>query len=294
MKSSTALLTDRYELTMLEAAMGSGTAFRRAVFELFPRRLPDGRRYGVLAGVGRMLDAVEAFRFGDAELGFLTANKVVSDEVAHWLSSYRFCGDMWGFAEGEVYFPNEPLLIVEATFAEACLLETLLLSVYNYDSAVAAAASRMTAMAGDRPCIEMGSRRTNEIAAVAADLAAYLAGFGATSNLEAGRRYGVPTRGTAAHSFTLLHATEAEAFGAQIEALVPGIAVALIVARIGVELLTKAERHHHRPFDRPQQSLAHPSPCTNRFTCQSTPSRQASRSTYSRILNRPPPTGCTP
>ncbi len=218
MKSSTALLTDRYELTMLEAAMGSGTAFRRAVFELFPRRLPDGRRYGVLAGVGRMLDAVEAFRFGDAELGFLTANKVVSDEVAHWLSSYRFCGDMWGFAEGEVYFPNEPLLIVEATFAEACLLETLLLSVYNYDSAVAAAASRMTLMAGDRPCIEMGSRRATEWAAVAAARAAYVAGFSASSNLEAGRTYGVPTAGTAAHSFTLLHDSERDAFEAQLKA----------------------------------------------------------------------------
>jgi nicotinate phosphoribosyltransferase len=96
------------------------------------------------------------------------------------------------------------------------VLETLLLSIYNHDSAIASAASRMTAMAGDRPCIEMGSRRTHELAAVAAARAAYIAGFDSTSNLEAGRRYGVPTRGTAAHSFTLLHTSEREAFAAQI------------------------------------------------------------------------------
>ena len=88
-------------------------------------------------------------------------------------------------------------MVVESSFAEGVVLETLLLSIYNHDSAIASAASRMTAMAGDRPCIEMGSRRTQELAAVAAARAAYIAGFDATSNLEAGRRYGVPTRGTA-------------------------------------------------------------------------------------------------
>ena len=233
MQSSTALLTDRYELTMLEAAMGFGTAFRRTVFELFPRRLPDGRRYGVLAGVGRMLDAVEAFRFGESELDYLIENRVVSEPVANWLASYRFTGSMWGFGEGETYFPNEPLLIVEASFAEACLLETLLLSIYNYDSAVAAAASRMTLMAGDRPCIEMGSRRANEGAAVAAARAAYVAGFATTSNLEAGRSYGVPTAGTAAHSFTLLHNSERDAFRAQLDAL--GNATTLLVDTYDVD-----------------------------------------------------------
>jgi nicotinate phosphoribosyltransferase len=99
------------------------------------------------------------------------------------------------------------------------VLETLLLSIYNHDSAIASAASRMTLAADGRPCIEMGSRRTQELAAVAAARAAYIAGFEATSNLEAGRRYGVPTRGTSAHSFTLLHPTEREAFAAQIAAL---------------------------------------------------------------------------
>ncbi len=218
-RPSTALLTDHYELTMVRAAMGSGTAFRRSVFELFGRRLPSGRRYGVVAGVGRALDAIEDFHFDSDALSFLLRTGVVDDELASWLADYRFTGNVWGYPEGEAYFPGSPLLIVEGSFAEACILETVLLSVYNYDCAVASAASRMTAMAGNRPCIEMGSRRTNEWSAVAAARAAYVAGFKATSNLEAGRRYSVPTTGTAAHSFTLLHDSEAEAFVAQLRAL---------------------------------------------------------------------------
>ena len=242
MLDSTALLTDHYELTMVRAAMRSGAAFRRSVFELFPRRLPTGRRYGVVAGVGRALEAIEAFTFDEAAIGYLLDHDVVDEPLAEWLAGYRFGGSIWGYPEGEVYFPGSPLMIVEGSFAEAVILETVLLSVYNYDSAVASAASRMTAMAGDRPCIEMGSRRTNEISAVAAARAAYVAGFAGTSNLEAGRRYGVPTRGTAAHSFTLLHASEREAFAAQLEAL--GESTTLLVdtydietaVRTGVEL----------------------------------------------------------
>jgi nicotinate phosphoribosyltransferase len=216
---STALLTDHYELTMVRAALGSGMAGRRSVFELFGRRLPSGRRYGVVAGVGRALDALEQFRFGDAEISMLVSHKIVDDRTAQWLSTYRFSGDIRGYGEGDLYYPGSPLVTVEGTFAEAVILETLLLSVYNYDSAVASAASRMTLMADGRPCIEMGSRRANEYAAVAAARAAYIAGFAATSNLEAGRTYGVPTTGTAAHSFTLLHDTEEQAFVAQIAAL---------------------------------------------------------------------------
>lgn len=216
---TTALLTDHYELTMVRAALRAGTADRRCVFELFARRLPEGRRYGVVAGVGRFLRALRQFRFDDESLQFLRDRKIVDHVMADWLANYQFSGDIWGYPEGEIYFPGSPIVIVESTFGEAVVLETLLLSIYNHDSAIASAASRMTAMAGDRPCIEMGSRRTHELAAVAAARAAYIAGFDSTSNLEAGRRYGVPTRGTAAHSFTLLHASEREAFAAQIAEL---------------------------------------------------------------------------
>lgn len=217
---STALLTDHYELTMLQAALAGGTAGRRSVFELFGRRLPGGRRYGVVAGVGRALDALEAFRFDDATLAALDG--VVDEATLAWLSDYRFSGDVWGYAEGEVYFPHSPLLVVESTFAEAVLLETVLLSIYNHDSAVASAASRMTVAAGGRPCIEMGSRRTHEEAAVAAARAAYVAGFDATSNLAARHRYGMPSTGTSAHAFTLLHDTEEQAFRAQVTSLGTG------------------------------------------------------------------------
>jgi nicotinate phosphoribosyltransferase len=240
--TSTALLTDHYELTMLRAALAAGTADRRAVFELFPRRLPEGRRYGVVAGVGRMLDLLPDFRFGPAEIEFLRKEDVVDEPTLDWLAGYRFSGDVWGYAEGETYFPYSPLVVVEASFAEAVLLETLLLSVYNHDSAIASAASRMTWAAGDRPCIEMGSRRTHEDAAVASARAAYVAGFASTSNLEARRRHGVPSAGTSAHSFTLLHDTEADAFRAQVSAL--GRGTTLLVdtydvaeaVRVGVEI----------------------------------------------------------
>ena len=239
---STALLTDHYELTMLQAALAAGTADRRAVFELFPRRLPEGRRYGVVAGVGRALDAIEAFRFTDADLETLREGEVVDEPTLAWLADYRFSGDVWGYAEGEVYLPYSPLVVVESTFAEAVLLETVLLSIYNHDSAIASAASRMTAVAGDRPCIEMGSRRTHEEAAVASARAAYVAGFASSSNLAARQRYGVPTAGTSAHSFTLLHDTEADAFRAQVDSL--GHGTTLLVdtydvaeaVRLGVEV----------------------------------------------------------
>ena len=229
--AGTALLTDHYELTMLQAALRSGAAHRRSVFELFGRRLPEGRRYGVVAGVGRALDAIEAFRFDEATIAALEG--VVDAPTLEWLRCYRFSGDVWGYPEGEVYFPHSPLVVVEASFAEAVLLETLLLSIYNHDSAVASAASRMTLAAGGRPCIEMGSRRTHEEAAVAAARAAYVAGFAASSNLAARQRYGVPTTGTSAHSFTLLHDTEEDAFRAQVAAL--GAGTTLLVDTYDVE-----------------------------------------------------------
>ncbi|HTL40587.1 MAG TPA: nicotinate phosphoribosyltransferase [Pseudolysinimonas sp.] len=219
---SSALLTDRYELTMLDAALHDGRALRRSVFELFARRLPTGRRYGVVAGTGRLLELIRDFRFGEAELGWLREQKVVSDETLTWLRDFRFTGRIRGYREGELYFPGSPLLVVEGTFAEAVVLETLALSVLNYDSAVASAAARMVSAAEGRPLAEMGSRRTGERSAVAAARAAYIAGFAATSNLEAGRTWGIPTMGTAAHSFTLLHETEEEAFAAQVATMGTG------------------------------------------------------------------------
>ena len=224
---SAALLTDHYELTMLQAALSDGTAHRRCVFEVFARTLPPGRRYGVVAGTGRVLDALEAFRFTVDQLDWLADAGVVDDATLAYLADYRFTGSVTGYGEGDCYFPGSPVLTVEAPFGEAVLLETLLLSILNHDSAVASAASRMTVAATGRPCIEMGSRRTHEAAAVAAARAAYIAGFASTSNLEAGHRYAIPTRGTSAHAFTLVHGSETDAFASQLAAL--GVGTTLLV-----------------------------------------------------------------
>jgi nicotinate phosphoribosyltransferase len=232
MTGSTALLTDRYELTMLDAALADGTYSRESVFEVFARRL-HGRRYGVVAGTGRLLELISRFRFGEAELEWLRAEHVVSDRTLDWLADYRLTGTITGYREGEVYFPGSPLLTVEAPFADGVILETLVLSVLNYDSAIATAASRMVHAAAGRPIAEMGSRRANEDAAVAATRAAYIAGFAASSNLEAGRVWGLPTMGTAAHAFTLLHDSEEDAFRSQVAAM--GVGTTLLVDTYDVE-----------------------------------------------------------
>ena len=230
---STALLTDHYELTMVQAALRSGAASRRCVFEVFARRLPQGRRYGVFAGSGRLLEGLKHFQFQEAELRWLESRGIVDTRTLDFLADYRFNGSISGYAEGEVYFPGSPVLRVEGSFAEACLLETYVLSVLNHDSAIASAASRMTTAASGRPCVEMGSRRTQEYSAAAAARAAIITGFAATSNLEAGRTWDLPTLGTAAHAFTLLHDTEEEAFRAQVEAFGPS--TSLLVDTYDVE-----------------------------------------------------------
>src|SRR5690606_5660610 len=176
-RATTALLTDRYELTMLEASLQSGAAHRASVFEVFARRLPGGRRYGVVAGAGRVLDAIADFTFSAAEIAWLREQRVVGEETLEYLGDYRFSGDVIGRGERERVFPGSPILAVRGTFGEALLLETVALSVLNHDSAVAAAASRMTTAAHGRPCLEMGARRTHEEAAVAAARAAVVGGF---------------------------------------------------------------------------------------------------------------------
>lgn len=233
MRMGTALMTDRYELTMVDAALTSGTHERESVFEVFARSLPGGRRFGVVAGTGRLLELIRDFRFDHAELAWLDDGQVVSRRALDLLASYRFTGRISGYPEGEVYLPGSPLFTVQAPFWEAVVLETLALSVLNHDSAIATAAARMVSAAEGRPLAEMGSRRSAEHSAIAAARAAFIAGFGSTSNLEAGRLWGVPTMGTAAHAFTLLHDTEADAFRAQVATL--GAGTTLLVDTYDIE-----------------------------------------------------------
>lgn len=218
---STSLLTDMYELTMLDAALKAGTAMRQSTFEVFGRRLPAARRFGVVAGTGRVLEALERFEFEAEQIDWLHDQRIVSDDTLDFLRDFRFRGNIYGYAEGECYFAGSPLMTVEGTFAECTVLETLLLSIFNHDCAVAAAASRMTIAAHGRPCMDMGARRTHERAAVSAARAAYIGGFRGTSDLEAAKRYSIRAIGTAAHAFTLLHDSERAAFDAQIALLGP-------------------------------------------------------------------------
>ena len=224
---SYALLTDRYELTMVQAALKSGKAKRECVFEVFTRSLPAGRRYGVLAGTGRLLEAIRDFRFSGDDIAYLQQNSIVDVDTLNFLVDYRFKGRIEGYQEGELFFEGSPVFTVTAPFADAVILETLILSVLNHDSAIASAAARMDSVSQGRSLVEMGSRRTQEYSAVAAARAAYIAGFDATSNLRAGKDWGIPTMGTSAHSFTLLHDSEEEAFRAQVAAL--GVDTTLLV-----------------------------------------------------------------
>ena len=146
----TSLFTDHYELTMVAAALADGAADRWCTFEVFARRLPEGRRYGVVAGTGRLLEALTRFRFGEAELERLSG--LLGTPMLEWLAGYCFSGDIDGYPEGELFFPGSPILSVSGTFADAVVLETLVLSVFNHDCAVAAAAARMvTATAFSMP-----------------------------------------------------------------------------------------------------------------------------------------------
>ena len=201
----TALMTDLYEVTMLDAALRSGVASRQATFEVFARRLPQGRGYGVVAGPGRLAEQLALFQFSPDQINYLESLGRFSDELLKHLETFRFEGEVWSYREGDLYVPGSPVLRVDCSFGAGLLLETLVLSVLNHDCAVASAAARMHDAANGRHLIEMGGRRTHEEAAVAAARAAWLVGFDTTSNMEAGIRFEVPTAGTSAHAFTLAH-----------------------------------------------------------------------------------------
>lgn len=231
LKKKKSLMTDKYEFTMLESALKSGVAYKRGVFELFNRRLPAGRDYAVVAGTARAIEAINDFSFTNEDLKFLRGH--LNEETIDYLRNFTFTGNVYGYPEGELFYPFSPILTIEGTFGEAVLLETILLSIMNYDSAVASAASRLRVAAKNVPLQELGARRVNEDAAVVAARAAYIAGFDGTSNVLASERYGVPVFGTSAHAFTLAHEHEKEAFAAQVEAL--GVGTTLLIDTYDIE-----------------------------------------------------------
>jgi nicotinate phosphoribosyltransferase len=211
------LKTDLYQIAMVSGYFRSGMADRVITCEAFARRLPSSRRFLVMAGTSEIREALCSFRFSKEDIEFLHSipalREAMSPAFAEWLSAFRFSGDMWAMAEGEIVFPGEPLVRITAPLPQAQLSETLILSILNHDIKVASKAARMVLAACGKPLMEFGTRRTHHEAAVRAARAAYLAGFHSTSNIEAGRRFGIPVSGTVAHMWTMVNASESEAFG---------------------------------------------------------------------------------
>lgn len=216
MMARDALYTDLYQLTMAAGYFAHGRHQRRVSFELSIRRLPRHRRYLVVTGLERVVDYLRNLAFTESQIAFLREvpplRRALSHEFVECLRGFRFRGDLWAMPEGTIAFENEPILRVTGTLLEAQLVETFLLSTINTETAVASKAARIVSAARGREVLEFGSRRTSPEEAVRSARAAYIAGFAATSNVEAGYRFDIPLAGTAAHSWTMSHATELEAF----------------------------------------------------------------------------------
>lgn len=211
-----ALHTDLYQLTMLAAYFHHGEAERKATCELFVRRLPKNRRFLVVAGLERALRYLEELRFTDAQIEGLRQvpglRKAMSPSFVEYLRAFRFRGDVWAMPEGTIAFENEPLLRVEGDLGEAQLVETFLLSCLNHQTMIASKAARIQLALKGRSALEFGSRRTHYAAAVDVARCAWIAGFEATSNVEAFDAFGIPARGTMAHMFIMAADTEKQAF----------------------------------------------------------------------------------
>lgn len=212
---SLALHTDLYQINMSEAYWADGMHERKAVFELFFRKLPFGNGYAVFAGLERVLDYLKNFRFSDSDLAYLKEEVGYKDDFLDYLKGVRFTGDVYSVVEGELVFQNEPLIRIEAPLVEAQLVETALLNIVNYQTLIATKASRIKQIVKDERVMEFGTRRAQEMdAAVWGTRAAYIGGLEATSNVRAGKKFGIPVAGTHAHSMVQAYKDEYEAFHA--------------------------------------------------------------------------------
>lgn len=212
----TALSTDLYQLTMMAGYFHTGRHRAAATFELFVRRLPKNRSCLIAAGLEQALQYIETLRFTPDEVEFIREQPAFARVGAAFfedLGEFRFSGDVWAMPEGTPFFPNEPIMRVTAPLAEAQLLETTLLAIMNFQTSIASKAHRIVQAAAGKPVMEFGARRAHGLdAALFAARAAYLAGAGGTSFVEAGRRFGIPLSGTMAHSWVLASVSERQAF----------------------------------------------------------------------------------
>ncbi|MGJ7912429.1 nicotinate phosphoribosyltransferase [Neobacillus sp. LXY-1] len=207
------LHTDLYQINMAETYWKDGIHNKRAVFELFFRKLPFGNGYAVFAGLEKVIQFIQGFRFSDDDLDYLKNEVGYGEEFLDYLKNMRFTGTIRAMSEGELVFGSEPILRVDAPLAEAQLIETALLNIVNYQTLIATKASRIKQVVGDEVAMEFGTRRAQEMdAAIWGTRAAYLAGFQATSNVRAGKLFGIPVSGTHAHSMVQAYKDEYTAF----------------------------------------------------------------------------------
>lgn len=209
-----ALFTDLYELRMAEAYMGEGME-ERAVFELFFRRMPGERNFIIAAGLEHVLDYLAHWRFSGSDIDYLRRQGEYAPGFLDRLRETRFTGDVWAMREGTPVFPDEPLVRIEAPLFEAQLLETAVLNQIHFQSVIASKAARVVIAAEGRHVVDFGSRRAHGgDAALKAARATWLVGGAGTSNVHAGKLYGVPIFGTMAHSYIQAHESEERAFEA--------------------------------------------------------------------------------
>lgn len=209
---NSALLTDLYQLTMLQGYHDAGME-DAAVFEFFVRKLRPGRGFLMAAGLEQSLEFLEGLHFSSEELAWLASTGRFDRKFLSSLEALRFTGDVHAMPEGTVFFPNEPILRVTAPIAQAQLVETRLINLLHFQTLIASKAARMKLVAPDKLLVDFGLRRAHGAeAGLLAARASYLAGFSGTSTVQAGMQFGIPLFGTMAHSFVQAHDGEALAF----------------------------------------------------------------------------------
>ncbi|MET4563226.1 nicotinate phosphoribosyltransferase [Lysinibacillus parviboronicapiens] len=212
---SLALHTDLYQINMAESYWADGIHNRKAIFELYFRKLPFGNGYAIFAGLERMLDYLRDFRFSESDIAYLREVVGYKEDFIDYLKNIRFTGDMYSMVEGELVFANEPIVRIEAPLVEAQLIETALLNIVNYQTLIATKASRIKQIVKNETAMEFGTRRAQEMdAAIWGTRAAFIGGFASTSNVRAGKLFNIPVSGTHAHALVQAYKNDYDAFHA--------------------------------------------------------------------------------